>query len=260
MRPSATSDHAPRRASTSTRTRSRSDLVADALRERIVAGQLNPGARLPTEQALQDEHGVSRTVVREALTRLQTEGLVYTRRGSGSFVLAPPGLDSEASEGGGMPARTDDREDVLVYRMAIETEAASRAALRALGPSAETGEGHAVMTSLRQSAEAFTAAAADPATRPSDLMRLDFHFHRAVASAAGSALLVSALEAMGPAMITMPPDRLTHEAAVERRRLVAWEHGAVLDAVCAGDAVAAAAAMRAHLHNSARRLRAGATG
>ena len=65
------------------------DLASD-LRRRIVDGVLAPGAKLPSENTLISEFGVSRTVVRSALTRLQAEGLVETERGRGSFALTPP--------------------------------------------------------------------------------------------------------------------------------------------------------------------------
>ncbi|HYH76441.1 MAG TPA: winged helix-turn-helix domain-containing protein, partial [Arthrobacter sp.] len=65
------------------------DLAAD-LRTRIVDGVIQPGDKLPSENSLMGEFGVSRTVVRSALTRLQAEGLVETERGRGSFALTPP--------------------------------------------------------------------------------------------------------------------------------------------------------------------------
>ena len=55
----------------------------------IRGGRLAPGARLPTEQALTTELGVSRTVVREAVAALRADGLVVTRRGSGAYVADP---------------------------------------------------------------------------------------------------------------------------------------------------------------------------
>src|SRR3712207_9211732 len=65
------------------------DLAAD-LRSRIVDGVIQPGEKLPSENTLIAEFGVSRTVVRAALTRLQAEGLVETERGRGSFSLTRP--------------------------------------------------------------------------------------------------------------------------------------------------------------------------
>ena len=62
------------------------DLV-DALGDRIRDGRLAAGAKLPTEAAIMEEFGVSRTVVREAISKLQAAGLVATRHGIGTFVI-----------------------------------------------------------------------------------------------------------------------------------------------------------------------------
>jgi GntR family transcriptional regulator len=65
--------------------------IADLLRAAITSGELAPGAQLPSEQELVDEHGVARGTVRQAITLLRSEGLVDVVRGRGSFVrdLAP---------------------------------------------------------------------------------------------------------------------------------------------------------------------------
>jgi len=60
--------------------------IADRLRAAIVAGELAPGARLPSEQALIDTHGVARGTIRQAVNLLRSEGLVRTEHGRGSFV------------------------------------------------------------------------------------------------------------------------------------------------------------------------------
>jgi GntR family transcriptional regulator len=65
--------------------------IADLLRAAMTSGELAPGAQLPSEQELVDEHGVARGTVRQAITLLRSEGLVDVERGRGSFVrdLAP---------------------------------------------------------------------------------------------------------------------------------------------------------------------------
>ncbi|NSC22495.1 GntR family transcriptional regulator [Streptomyces albus subsp. chlorinus] len=66
------------------------DVVADALRERIRSGALEPGARLPTQRALETEFSVGRSAVREALAALTREGLLENvGRGSSPTVAAP---------------------------------------------------------------------------------------------------------------------------------------------------------------------------
>jgi len=68
--------------------------VVDALGDRIRDGSLGPGAKLATESALMAEFGVSRTVIREALSKLQAAALVKTRHGIGTFVTSDAGVDS----------------------------------------------------------------------------------------------------------------------------------------------------------------------
>jgi GntR family transcriptional repressor for pyruvate dehydrogenase complex len=60
------------------------------LAARVADGELAPGDRLPTEQQLALAHGVSRTVVREAVHQLKSQGLLRSRQGSGVFVADAP--------------------------------------------------------------------------------------------------------------------------------------------------------------------------
>src|SRR5215218_577573 len=64
--------------------------IADRLRAAIVAGELAPGARLPSEQDLIDAHGVARGTIRQAVNLLRGEVLVRTEHGRGSFVRDRP--------------------------------------------------------------------------------------------------------------------------------------------------------------------------
>jgi GntR family transcriptional repressor for pyruvate dehydrogenase complex len=63
-----------------------SDRLAARLRQQIESGALQPGDRLPTEPQLSEAHGVSRTVVREAVHQLRSQGLLVSRQGAGVFV------------------------------------------------------------------------------------------------------------------------------------------------------------------------------
>src|SRR4051794_33771368 len=71
------------------RSRSLTEYLVSTFTEQIRSGSLQVGNKLPTETEIALQEGVSRTVVREAITRLQGEGLVETRHGVGTFVLAP---------------------------------------------------------------------------------------------------------------------------------------------------------------------------
>ncbi|GAA3282539.1 FadR/GntR family transcriptional regulator [Nesterenkonia halobia] len=222
----------------------RTAALAEALRGQIVSGGIGVGEKLPSEAALIAEHGVSRTVVREALSRLQADGLIRTRRGSGSYALTPPTRATTASEEAddAALARTPaERRALLEYRIAVEIEAAALAARRR----------DAARLRLLSAALAGLAAAGD---HPADAVEHDFTFHRELAAAATNPHLLRAVEALGPAMIAMPAPRLARGGSGARHDQVVAEHRAVLDAVAEQDPQAAAAAMRAHLTASRRRL------
>src|SRR5258708_22190098 len=86
--------------------RRRTEEVVERIAAQIVSGRLPVGAKLPTEQAMMVAMGVSRTVVREAISALRARGLVRTRQGAGAFVnsesqqpysIDPDGLGSLSS-------------------------------------------------------------------------------------------------------------------------------------------------------------------
>lgn len=229
------------------RTPRRSDALAQHLREEIISSRIPAGEKLPSESTLMAAHRVSRTVVREALGRLHAEGLISTRRGLGSFALTPP---ATAAPRGPRPVRTrEDRVDLLQYRLALEPEAAALAA-QAVGAGLTTAQ---QLAALEADCEAFAAAAAHPAAA----LRHDFAFHRGIAAVCGNPYLLDAVESLGPVMITMPTPRLRTEgtaADARHHEMASHEHRDILAAVTEADVPGAAAAARAHLTNSRRRM------
>lgn len=217
---------------------SRSEEIARVLADRIVEGAIAPGERLPSEGRLVEEFGASRTVVREALQRLQSRGLVRTRVGSGSYALTPP---APVAGDDWLAARdSSERAELHAFRTAIETEAAALAARR---PSAAD-------------LAAIEAALADleRATLPAASAEADFAFHRAIAAASGNRYLLAALDRMGARAIVLPPARIADaERASADAAAVVSEHRAIAAAIRAADPLAASAAMRAHLTASAAR-------
>ncbi|WP_426977614.1 FadR/GntR family transcriptional regulator [Pseudarthrobacter sp. O4] len=224
------------------------DLAAD-LRMRIVDGVIQPGAKLPSENTLISEFGVSRTVVRAALTHLQAEGLVETERGRGSFALTPAPDGSRTMPGSRPVANMEDRVQLLEFRIGVESEAAALAARNR-----SERQLHAVKKAL----DDFTSSGEHPA----HAMRADFEFHRAIAAASGNPFFSDCLASLGQTMIAMPRTRLMtggeHEAR-EHFEQVALEHASVYAAIADGDESTSSAAMRCHLANSRRRLRSPAT-
>lgn len=214
----------------------RTQALVEALRTRIVDGDLAPGQPVPSESGLVEEFAVSRTVVREAMSRLQAEGLVETHHGRGSFVLARPSGRTFAPTVGGSRA---DRVQLLEFRLALETEAAALAATR---------RNQEQLSVARRAATAF----AEARDRPSEAVGADFRFHSALADASGNRYLQELVSTLGEPMIAMPSARLTTEPGA--LDLVVAEHEAVLAAVERGDAETARAAMRVHLANSIARV------
>jgi GntR family transcriptional regulator, transcriptional repressor for pyruvate dehydrogenase complex len=218
--------------------------VVAGLKDKILAGDLSPGHKLPSEAELVDEYRVSRTVIREAVTRLRAEGLVETFQGRGSFVLAMPEPTSFRVESAAIRTHHDVL-DMIDCRLGIECEAAALAAARTDPAGRE---------SVRAALAAFVAAA------PEDAVEADFNFHRAVAAASGNRFYLGLLDSLGPMMIMLPRTRLsdayslTDTGHVDRVRR---EHDSVATAVIAGDADLARAAMRLHLGNTRLRLDAG---
>lgn len=63
--------------------------IADDFKRRIRDGKLAPGEKLPSESTLMTDHGVSRTVARQAISRLREDGYVISHQGKGSFATLP---------------------------------------------------------------------------------------------------------------------------------------------------------------------------
>lgn len=220
------------------------ELVA-ALEARIRDGSLPPGEKLPTEAAVMETYGVSRTVVREAISRLQAAGLVNTRHGVGTFVaerVEDPGFSIRAEELGTLQEVIA----LLELRIGIETEAAAMAALRRT---------EAQMQAMRQALDDLTAAI----EHGEDAVAADFQFHLEVARATQNPHYIQLMGTLGSQVI--PRARLhdgSAEEAARRQnflRRVNAEHENILDAIAAQDAEAARAAMRTHLSNSRERRR-----
>jgi len=218
--------------------------IVQSLSGDIREGQLKPGDKLPTESALMERFDVSRTVVREAISRLQASGLVETRHGIGTFVKASqePANFRIAPEDF---ATVADVISLLELRISLETEAAGLAAQR-------REDNH--LRNMEAALAAFEASI----QAVSDAVPSDFQFHMEVARATGNRHFADLMTYLGTMII--PRTRLnTADAAPEGRlaylQRVHSEHENIYQAIRAQDAEAARAAMRTHLSNSRERLR-----
>ncbi|MFG6429143.1 FadR/GntR family transcriptional regulator [Roseateles sp. LYH14W] len=218
--------------------------LVDSLGDRIRAGQLQTGDKLPTEAAIMEEFEVSRTVVREAISKLQAAGLVETRHGIGTFVLgAGDGPSFKIT-----PEQFSTLQDVIAVlelRIGLETEAAGLAAQRRTPDN---------LVALRKALDAVIAAV----EAGQDSVAADFQFHLEVARATQNGHFAELMATLGSQIIPRARLEPTVGMSTERQaymRRVNAEHESILDAITSQDAESARAAMRTHLSNSRERRR-----
>jgi DNA-binding GntR family transcriptional regulator len=202
------------------RTRSRADLVYDALRDAIWEGRIARSERVREEEVARSL-GVSRTPVREALQRLQQRGLLVNRLGRGLVV-----------------AELGKREVIELYAMReiLEGSAARFAAQHAARPEIE------ILYRLQRE----LAEAPDDAML---LVKLNRSFHQAIYDAAHNQYLTQTLDVLHDAMA------LLHSAtfrAPNRRRESDEEHRRIVAAIERHDADEAEAIAREHIRQAQR--------
>ncbi len=244
--PSPHQEHGPFAGSSWVRKRSRSlaQDVVDNIAQRIADGQLSIGEKLPTEAQMMLTHGVSRTVIREALSRLQAGGLVETRHGIGTFVLAPSAFAPQhLAQNAIMTLR--DLVAMMELRVSLETEAAALAALR------RTDDDIAKM-------HAAVALFAKQVSLGSNAVPMDVEFHQQVAKATRNRYFEEVYRFMGRGTIPRSRINTAQFAAQGRETYLSQsnkEHQEILDCIIRKDPEGARTAMRKHLFNSRERLR-----
>ena len=219
-----------------------SDQVAEQLAAEIRGGGLAPGDRLPTEARLVEQFGVSRTVVREAVSRLKSLGLVDSRQGSGVYVRQPSSfapLQFAAQHAASQEAVVQ----MVEVRRALEAEVAALAAQRRTA---------ADMRRIQSAVKALDTAV----QRGGDGVSEDVRFHRAIADAAGNPFLIQTLEYLGQFLHGATQVTRANEARrLDFAQQVQDEHAAIVQALQAGDVQAARLAAAGHMDNAIRRIR-----
>ena len=211
--------------------------TVERLLQALRLGVVAPGGRLPPGRELAARLRVSRATLREALATLQSSGYLEVRRGryGGTFVTAPPPA-AGAVRRGTFPAA--EVEDVLRFRLVLETGAAEAAAARAL---TRADRGH-----LTDRLAECTGGG------DADYRRLDSRLHLAVAEVAGSPSLTTAVADVRTRVnelldaIPLLPPNIEHSDR---------QHAQVVTAILAGDPAGARAAMAEHLAGTAALLR-----
>jgi DNA-binding FadR family transcriptional regulator len=224
--------------------RSLTDRATEALTQLVLGGAYPPRARLPTELELARRFGVSRTVVREAVARLKSAGLVESRQGSGVYVREPSGAMRFQLDPGEARRSSAAVLEILELRRGLEAEAAALAAERATRASIAT---------LRRA----LAAIAREESRGGDGVEADMDFHRAIARASGNRHYPALWDFVG--QFLRAAIRATRSNEARRPDFTAQvhaEHRALVDAIARGEPDAARAAALRHMAGAAERIRA----
>lgn len=209
------------------------------LRQKIRDGVYKPGDKIPTEGALCAEYGVSRTVVREAVSSLRADGLLLPRQGIGVFVnetvtLQPFSISMIPD------AAVEEIVHVLELRLSVELEAAALAATR---------HTEAQMDEIRRAYERLQDSPQDGQNSG----QLDFNLHMAIARASNNPYFEKFLEFLGPQII--PRMRIQTDDESFMRKKWQSEHCDVISAIEERDPDRARDAMRKHLRDSLERYR-----
>jgi DNA-binding FadR family transcriptional regulator len=217
-----------------------SQRLYDAMLDRIVRQEFPETSRLPSETALARSFGVSRPVVRVALARLREDGIVTSRKGSGTYVQSRVGNTRVE-----IPPIDSINQVLKCHEFRAELESVASAAA-ARNPDRRAIEG------IR---EALSEVQFETGV-PHDDASADFAFHLAVSRASGNPYYEFMLRSMRDHLVfAMTLGRQLGirdpKARIERRRL---EHREIYAAIVKADAGLAAQLMRQHITESRRRL------
>lgn len=218
------------------RVRKAYEQVADQLHELIVGGQLARGERLPNENTLAREFGVSRATVREALRQLTAQNLIHTAKGAGggSYVTMPTADHISEFLRSSLnllaEAQHVSLEELLEARAALEVPAAGLAAKRRRAED---------IVRLR---EAIPARPLELSTH--DQFAFNEQFHSVVIEACGNVLLTVAAQ---PVFSVLQTNLARSSLGRRFHRSINDQHRAITAAIEAGDVRAAEREMRSHL-------------
>ena len=226
--------------------------VVDGLTRAILA-DFKPGDRLDSEAELAQRFGDSRVTLREALRTLAGKGLVELSRGRRAVVRQP-----DSSAFGDYLASVIQFDpkgmfDLVEVRLSLEVQSVTLAAQRISRPGLVALE--AMLQGMRDAAAEFDTGGEAEAERK--FHRCDVGFHEALAMASGNRVLTSLFEAMAlPLEQSFALSRRGRELRGQSAQATLDAHQRIFDHVKEGNAKGAAEAMRAHLEDAERDMRA----
>ncbi|HEY6451573.1 MAG TPA: FadR/GntR family transcriptional regulator [Steroidobacteraceae bacterium] len=220
-------------------TLNRAEEVARLLRERIRAGEFAVDTKLPSEQIMAGQFGVSRPVIREAIARLRNEGLVRTRQGSGAFVCewTMDSLQFDPGIGGRLESV------LLIYelRKGIEAEAAALASARRT---------RAELANIEKKVKRVGATTQSP----EENIKADIAFHRAIAEASHNPYYIMVLDYLNRFLLNAFSIARSNAMREEYAGDMANEHLDIVDSIRRKDTAAARLAAQTHIDRARIRV------
>ena len=213
--------------------------IADLIARQISQGRLKTGDRLPTEHSLAKTFGVSRNVVREAISRLKSDGLIRSRQGVGAFVTGVEQRTAFRIDGAALRDGPGLRH-LFELRGLLEIDAAGLAAER---------RDQAQLRALKAALDRMHAARGDALAE----IETDIAFHQKVAAATNNSYMVTFVSYItGQIRASI---RATQDCySGDLYEITLQEHDAVYQAIESGDADRARQTMRDHILGAAKRL------
>lgn len=205
--------------------------IVDQIGNLIETGRLEPGDQLPSERELAEIFKVSRHSVREAIRSLEQQGILASRRGSGTFVVQRQAQTLEEFLAQAVSRRKGKLKEIFQFRRLIEPEIAYLAALNAASKDIKKFE--SILNRQREK-----QASQD------EFMNLDNAFHLALARAAKNGILLETVERINGILNEC---RHAIYQSEERCRKSNRGHERVLAAIKKGDPGSARKAMWDHL-------------
>ena len=219
-----------------------SDRVTEVLLEKIRSGEFATGTRLPAEAALAERFGVSRTVIREAVSRLKAEGLVATHQGKGTLIVG-------SSQSARFQIDVDVESSVQAVLRVMELRGGLEAEVAALAAERRTAAQNNQIQQALASIDKAVSAGRDGVDE-------DLAFHNAIADATGNPLYTSLLGFLRQFLheaVTL--GRMSEPRFGDIKSQLRNEHWAVADAIARQDKEGARDAARTHVANVAARIR-----
>ncbi|WP_266352056.1 FadR/GntR family transcriptional regulator [Kaistia algarum] len=215
------------------------DEIAQYLSTKIRSGFFAYGTKLPTEHSLSDQFGVSRTVVREAISRIKSDGLVTSRQGSGVYVA-----HSATRRSFKLGEQLVDAADVLALfelRQPLELASARLAAARRTEDDLDRiRKAHAAMEATSDWSEEGVIA--------------DLAFHHEISMATGNAYYADFMAFLGGALQNTIRAARSGSGRPEIKQITIDEHARILNAIEQRDPESAAIAMSMHLQGAKERM------